>query len=81
MDSKKISRNVYKVLRKTGIPRAIIAEDASFRNDMMMDENDMACFLYYLETNFNLNIENEAIPQFISVKSTINYLKDRYKCA
>ena len=76
MDSREISKNLYKVLRKTGIPREIIVEDASFENDMLMDKNDMTCFLYYLETKFNLNIENEALPQFISVRSTMNYLKN-----
>jgi len=77
MESINIRRDLYKVLRKTGIPRDRIAEDASFSTDMMMDENDMSCFLFYLEDKFNLNIENEALPQFISVKSTINYLKSR----
>lgn len=75
MNSRNIRRDLYKVLRKTGIPRDRIAEDASFRSDMMMDEIDMTCFLFYLENKFKLNIENEALPQFISVKSTINYLK------
>ena len=80
MNTREISRNLYKVLRKTGVPRERIVEDASFKYDMMMDDIDMACFLYYLETNFNLKIENEAIPHFFSVKSTINYLKNRYYC-
>ena len=74
---KYIRRNLYKVLRQTGVPRDRIAEDASFRNDMMMDETDMICFLFYLETKFNLIIENEALPQILSVKSTINYLQER----
>ena len=74
---KYIRRNLYKVLRRTGVPRDRIAEDASFENDMMMDETDMICFFYYLETGFNLNIENEAIPQMLSVRSTISYLQQR----
>ena len=74
---KYIRRNLYKVLRKTGVPRDRIAEDASFENDMMMDETDMICFLFYLETRFNLNIENEALPQMLSVRSTLNYLLQR----
>ena len=74
---KYIRLNLYKVLRKTGVPRDRIAEDASFRNDMMMDETDMTCFLFYLETMFNLIIENEALPQILSVRSTLNYLQQR----
>ena len=74
MDLKDIRRGLYKVLRKTGVPREQIIEEASFKNDMLMDDKDMTCFLYYLETKFNLHIENEAIPQFVSVRSTIDYL-------
>ena len=79
MDLKYIRRNLYKVLRKTGVQREQILEEASFESDLFMDETDMACFLYYLETKFNLNIENEAIPQLVSVRSTIDYL--RRQCA
>ena len=78
MDARKISVNLYRALRKTGIPREIIAEDASFRNDMMMDENDMTCFLFHVETKFNFNIENEVLPQFVSVKSALNFLNSRF---
>lgn len=77
MNNKDIRRNLYKVLRKTGVPRERIVEDATFSNDMLMDEIDMTCFLFYLETSFNLNIENEALPKIISVRSTIDYLKQR----
>ncbi|MDR2911463.1 MAG: hypothetical protein LBV47_08920 [Bacteroidales bacterium] len=74
---KYIRRNLYKVLRKTGVPRSVIAEDASYENDMLMDATDMTCFLFYLETKFNLNIENDMLPQMLSVKSTIDYLQQR----
>ena len=74
---KDIRRNLYKVLRKTGIPREVINDHASFKGDMMMDEIDMTCFLYYLETKFDLNIENEVLPKLISVGSTIDYLRNQ----
>ncbi|MCL2072725.1 MAG: acyl carrier protein [Marinilabiliaceae bacterium] len=77
MNAKDIRMGLYKVLRKTGVPREHILEEASFKNDMFMDDIDMTCFLYYLETKFNLNIENEAIPHFVSVSSTIDYLQRR----
>ncbi|MDG5798946.1 acyl carrier protein [Marinilabiliaceae bacterium ANBcel2] len=78
MDNKNIRRNLYRVLRKTGIPRDRIAEDATFSCDLMMDETDMTCFLYYLETRFNLEIDNENLPKIKSINSTINYLKQQY---
>jgi acyl carrier protein len=75
MNNKTIRRNLYKVLRKTGMPRERIAEDASFSCDMMMDEIDMTCFLFYLETKFDVNIDNESLPKINSVQSTIEYLQ------
>lgn len=77
MNTKYIRRNLYKVLRKTGVPRDRIMEDATFSNDMLMDEIDMTCFLFYLETSFKLSIDNEALPRIISVRSTIDFLKQR----
>lgn len=77
MNTNDIRRNLYKVLRKTGVPRDRIIEDATFSNDMLMDEIDMTCFLFYLETSFNLDIENDALPKIISVRSTIDFLKNR----
>ncbi|MBN1800147.1 MAG: acyl carrier protein [Candidatus Lokiarchaeota archaeon] len=77
MNTKDIRRNLYRVLRKTGVPRERIEEDATFSNDMLMDEIDMTCFLFYLETSFNLNIDNESLPRINSVRSTIDYLSQR----
>lgn len=77
MNDKKIRRDLYKVLRKTGVPRDRIAENASFENDMLMDAVDMTCFLYYLETKFNVIIDNEILPKIASVRSTLNFLQQR----
>ncbi len=75
MSNKSIRRNLYKVLRKTGVPRERIAADASFSYDLMMDEVDMTCFLFYLETKFNVEIDNESLQNIKTVQSTINYLE------
>jgi acyl carrier protein len=77
MNNKDIRRSLYKVLRKSGVPRERIAVDASYANDMLMDDVDMTCFLFYLETRFNLNIETEALPRIYSVQSTIDFLQQR----
>lgn len=77
MNNKTIRRDLYKVLRKTGVPRDRIAADASFSYDMMMDEIDMTCFLFYLETQFDLNIDNDSLTTIKSVQSTIDYLQQR----
>ncbi len=78
MDTKMIRRNLYKVFRKTGIPRDRISERASLAEDLYMDELDMTCFLFYLETRFKVEVKNDELPRLRSVASTINYLQQLY---
>ncbi len=75
MNAKAIRRNLYKVLRKTGVPKNRINEEASLRDELFVDDLDMNCFLFYLETRFDVAIQNDEIPQLTSVKSTIDYLQ------
>ncbi|SFE77743.1 acyl carrier protein [Thermophagus xiamenensis] len=75
MNAKEIRRNLYKVFRKTGIPREVIDEKASLKEDLFMDDVDMTCFLFYLETRFNVEVKNEELPKLNSVGSTINFLQ------
>ena len=74
MDNKLIRKNLYKVLRKTGIPRNLINENAELQEELLMDDVDMTCFLFYLESKFDVNISNEELPSLRSVRSTIDFL-------
>jgi acyl carrier protein len=78
MDNKEIRRNLYKVLRKTGIPRNLINENAQLKEELLQDDLDMTCFLFYLESSFDLNIPNDEMPSLRSVGSTIDYLSKLY---
>lgn len=75
MNAKAIRRNLYKVLRKTGVPKSRISEDASFRDELFVDDLDMNFFLFYLETKFDLDIKNDEVVQLTTVRSTIDYLQ------
>jgi len=75
MESAKIRRNLYRVFRKTGVPKELINENATLNEDLFIDENDMTCFLYYLETNFDVNIKNDEVSRLVSVKDTIDFLQ------
>ena len=44
-------------------------------DELFVDDVDMTCFLYYLETNFRVNVKNDEIAQLVSVRSTIDYLQ------
>ncbi len=70
-----IRRNLYKVLRKTGVPREKIVEDASLREEVLVDEIDMTCFLFLLETKFHVEIDNKEMEHINSIESTIEYLQ------
>ncbi len=75
MKQETIRRNLYKVLRKTGVPREKIVEDATLQEELLVDELDLTCFLFLLETKFDLEIENSEIPALQSVGSTIEFLQ------
>lgn len=75
MTTRAIRRNLYKVLRKTGVPRDLIVEEAELKDELLFDDIDMTCFLFYLETNFHVDVNNDDIGKLYSVKSTIDYLQ------
>ncbi len=75
MKQETIRRNLYKVLRKTGVPRNKIVEDASLQEGLLIDDVDLKCFLFLLETKFQLEIENSELSKLNSVGSTIEYLQ------
>ncbi|WP_068475420.1 acyl carrier protein [Saccharicrinis aurantiacus] len=75
MEQTAIRRNLYKVLRKTGIPRESISEDANLQEGILKDEVDLTCFLFLLETKFQVEIDNSELNNIRSVESTIEYLQ------
>lgn len=71
MENKTIRRTLYKVLRKTGVPRKEIELDATFNEDLNFDQVDWALFLYYLEDFFKINVKDEEISRMYQVKDTL----------
>jgi acyl carrier protein len=76
MENKTVRRTLYKVLRKTGVPRNEIELDASFNEDLKFDQVDWALFLFYLEDSFKINVEDEEISQMYQVKDTLDLVKN-----
>jgi acyl carrier protein len=75
MKQETIRRNLYKVLRKTGVPREKIVEDAFLREGLLYDDLDLTCFLFLLETKFQVEIDSQEITELKSVETTIQYLQ------
>ncbi|MCL1822247.1 MAG: acyl carrier protein [Prolixibacteraceae bacterium] len=71
MENKEIRRNLYRVLRKTGVRKENITSDANFENDLHFDTTDWTIFTYYLENIFKLNVKDESIRNLHSVSDTI----------
>ena len=74
MEDRKIRRNLYRVLRKTGVEKKDINVNASFNDDFQFDEVDWTIFLYYLEGVFNISVRDEDLNRLENVKNTIQFL-------
>jgi acyl carrier protein len=72
MEIKKVKRNLYRVLRKTGVRKEDISMEASFQNDLHFDTTDWKIFTYYLENIFKVNVEDESLKKLRCVSDTLN---------
>jgi acyl carrier protein len=75
MEEKKIRRNLYRVLRKTGVQKNDIQPEASFNSDLNFDSVDWKIFTFYLEGIFDISVRDEELSNFGNVNDTVNYLK------
>jgi acyl carrier protein len=75
MEEKKIRRNLYRVLRKTGVKKNDIQPEASFRNDLNFDSVDWKIFTFYLEGIFNISVRDEELLNLGNVNDTVKFLK------
>ena len=76
MENKTIRRNLYRVLRKTGVRKEDIPLDAKFSEDLHFDSTDWTIFTYYLEHIFKVDVEDEKLKKVESVNDTIDLLKE-----
>ena len=74
MEDKQIRRNLYRVLRKTGVKKQDIQPEASYREDLHFDKIDWTIFTYYLEGVFNIAIKDEDLTNLKNVNNTIVFL-------
>jgi acyl carrier protein len=74
MEDKKIRRNLYRVLRKTGVQKQNIKLTSSFNDDLRFDMVDWSIFVYYLEGVFDISINDDELDKLENVKNTIQFL-------
>ena len=75
MEDKKIRRNLYRVLRKTGVQKQNIKLTSSFNDDLQFDLVDWSIFAYYLEGVFHISINDEELDKLENVTNTIRFLE------
>ncbi|HKL30934.1 MAG TPA: phosphopantetheine-binding protein [Tangfeifania sp.] len=76
MEDKKIRRNLYRVLRKTGVQKNEIQPDATYKRDLRFDSVDWKIFTFYLEGIFNISVHDDELYRLGSVNDTLQYLKN-----
>jgi len=74
MEDKKIRRNLYRVLRKTGVQKKNIKLSTSFNDDLQFDPIDWSIFAFYLEGVFDISIKDEELNKLDNIKNTIQFL-------
>jgi acyl carrier protein len=75
MEEKKVRRNLYRVLRKTGVEKNDIQPGASYNSDLNFDSVDWKIFTFYLEGIFDISVHDEELDNLKNVNDTVNFLK------
>lgn len=74
MEDRKIRRNLYRVLRKTGVDKKNIRVNSSFNEDLQFDKVDWMLFTYYLEGVFDITIKDDELLKLNNIQNTIQFL-------
>lgn len=75
MESKQIRRNLYRILRKTGVRKEKISLEASFDEDLHFDSTDWTIFSYYFEDMFKVRLEDENLKKLHFVNDSLVLLR------
>lgn len=77
MENKSMQRILYRVLRKTGVRREKINLEASYTDDLRFDQLDWTLFIYYLESFFQIRLNDFDISKMRVVNDTLNLLCEK----
>lgn len=69
---KEIKLGVYRILRKLGVNRDEIYPEAKFSTDYFFDDIDWNCFLFFIESKFNISITDDEQKELVTVANTID---------
>ncbi len=73
----RIDKSVYRVLRKLGVQRSEITPETSFKRDLFFDDRDWQCFLFLVESNMDVNLNDAMVMQVNTVGDAVTMLKQQ----
>ncbi|MDR1860844.1 MAG: hypothetical protein LBR06_08015 [Bacteroidales bacterium] len=76
MSDRILRKTLYRVLRKTGVPRNNIELTASFSDDLNFDHIDWAIFLYHMEVHFNIALDENQVAGLAKIEDSLRLLQD-----
>lgn len=68
---------LYKIFRRMGINRDDIELNTNLNTDLFFDNDDMNIFLFFIETKFKIDVNDNEIPQLQTVNNTINFIEKK----
>lgn len=78
IENKTIRRNLYRVLRKTGVQKDDIKEDSLYLEDLNFDSVDWKIFTYYLENIFKVTFKDEELSRLRNIDDTLSLVTHYY---
>ncbi len=69
---KLIRIEVYRILRKLGAKREEITPETLLKKLIAFDEQEWTFFLFFLESRFNISINNEEEQKLVTIENTID---------
>jgi acyl carrier protein len=73
----RIDIGLYKILRKLGVQRDEISPETSFTKDLFFDDRDWQCFLFLLESNMQVDLNEAVVTNINTVGDAAMVLKQQ----
>ncbi len=74
---KKPNLSLYRIFRKMGVPREQVALKTNLYKDLGFDASDINILLFFIESRFNININEKEIGRLVTIGHTINFVEEK----
>jgi len=76
---KSVRIGLYRILRKLRVRREDIYEDAQLKNNLIENDIEWNCLLFFIESRFEMQISKNQENSLITVGNTIDFIKNAEK--